>query len=124
MRQRDIDVLALDRFQTEYRQLLARMSQLGFIWNGSVCARWLTCGRPDCACAHDPAARHGPYLYWTTKVKGRTVTKLLHPPESIVLTEWVRNRQEVDKIIEAMRKISQKAFKTVCRLVESDQQQS
>lgn len=30
----------------------------------------------------DPARRHGPYLYWSTKVKGRTVNQLLKPDEA------------------------------------------
>jgi hypothetical protein len=113
---RDADIQTLTRYQTQYRELTSRMAQIGFIWQGSVTSRWLTCGRPDCECARDQKSRHGPYLYWTTKVKGRSVAKLLHSPESEILSEWIGNRRKVEKILENMRKISQKAFKIAHRL--------
>lgn len=106
----------LDRYRSQYRGLTARLAQIGFIWGGSVQTQWIRCGKPGCACAHDPGHRHGPYVYWTTKKEGRTVTRLLHSPEAEILAEWVRNRREVDRILREMKRLSQRALKVVLRL--------
>ena len=54
----------------EHKQLASQLAQIGFIWEGSISRRYLTCGNPRCACQHDKNARHGPYVYWTTKKAG------------------------------------------------------
>jgi len=110
------DLQTLQRFRSLHRDIAARVAGIGFMWRGSISERWLTCGRADCECAKDPRARHGPYVYWTTKEKGRSVARLLHPPESDILLEWVKNRKEVDGILREMHKLSHKALKVVLRV--------
>ena len=51
----------------------AELQTLGFIGQGSVSTRRITCGRPACRCHSDPEARHGPYHHWTRKARGKTV---------------------------------------------------
>jgi len=110
------DSLLLERYQTQYRALTAHLADVGFIWSGSIQSQWLTCGKANCACHRDPHARHGPYLYWTSKEHGNTVSRLLHSPEAELLSEWVENRRQVDRIIREMKKLSQRAVKVVLRL--------
>ena len=110
------DLQTLQRLRSRYRDMAARVAGIGFMWHGSISERWLTCGRADCECAKDPRARHGPYVYWTTKEKGRSVARLLHPPESDILQEWLRNRKELDRILREMLKLSHMALKVVLRL--------
>jgi hypothetical protein len=38
---------------------------------GSVSESTRQCGDPSCACAHDPASRHGPHLYFRYKDEGK-----------------------------------------------------
>jgi len=109
------DRQTLQRLHLLYRDLAARLAGIGFIWRGSITERWLTCGRADCECAKNPRARHGPYLYWTSKEKGRSIARLLHPPESHILQEWVNNRTEMDSILREMYRLSDKAFKIALR---------
>ena len=113
-RQRDSQLL--ERFQSQYRSLTTQLAQIGFIWGGSVQSQWLTCGTPGCACHGDPQARHGPYIYWTSKVAGRTVSRLLRSPEAELLSEWVHNRRQLDRIVREMKKLSQRAAKVALRL--------
>lgn len=110
------DLQTLQRLRSRYRDTATRVAGIGFTWHGSISERWLTCGRPECECAKDPRARHGPYVYWTTKEKGRSVARLLHPPESDILQEWLRNRKELDRILREMLKLSQMALKIVLRV--------
>jgi hypothetical protein len=110
------DSQLLQRLQTQYRTLTAQIPNVGFIWGGSVQSQWLTCGTPGCACHRDPKARHGPYIYWTSKVAGRTVSRLLRSPEAELLSEWVQNRRQLDRIFREMKKLSQRAAKVALRL--------
>jgi len=109
-----------ERYRSQHKELIARLAQIGFIWGGSVQKQWMSCGKPGCACAQDPKARHGPYVYWTSKINGRTVTRLLHPPESEILSEWVENRRELDRVLTEMKKLSQKALKVILRIRERE----
>lgn len=110
------DSQLLERLQAQYRTLRAQLTDIGFIWGGSVQTQWLTCGTPGCACHRDPQARHGPYIYWTSKVAGRTVSRLLRSPEAELLSEWVQNRRQLDRIVREMKKLSQRAVRVALRL--------
>lgn len=46
---------------------------------GSLTERFVKCSRPGCPCAHDPTARHGPYVSLTRSVTGTTRTRLIAP---------------------------------------------
>ena len=54
------------------RQLASDLAQPQPMRRGSVSKRTIKCGKPGCACAHDPKARHGPYYSLTQAVGGKT----------------------------------------------------
>ncbi len=56
---------------------------------GSLSASTRQCGDPSCACAHDPARRHGPHLYFRYTAAG-TVHSVYVPTE---LSQAVRDAQ-------------------------------
>ncbi len=47
---------------------------------GSLVTRRRRCGRPNCACAHDPARRHGG-LFLTVQLDGRTHALHVRPDD-------------------------------------------
>lgn len=58
--------------------------------HGSLSESTRQCGDPSCACAHDPASRHGPHLYFRYKDEGK-VHSVYVPAE---LGTSLRNAQE------------------------------
>ena len=110
----------LDHYITRQKALTAEFAAIGFIWPGSIQTLWIKCGKPGCACAQDPHARHGPYVHWTTKRNGKTVCRLLHSPEAEILTEWVQNRREMDRIVSEMKKLSQRTLSLMLRMRRRD----
>jgi hypothetical protein len=64
-----------DREQTERRRrhLREQLRALSFapLMRGSLVERVRRCGRPNCACAHDPRRRHGG-KFLTVQLGGRT----------------------------------------------------
>jgi len=105
--------------QREYRALTAELSDVGFIWTGTVQRRTLTCGKSQCVCHQDPKRRHGPYAYWTTKVGNRTVSRLLTDVEADLYGEWVQNRRRLDATRKKMLAASKKAAPAILSLRKS-----
>ncbi len=98
----------LRRYKEKYRQLAAQLARTGYLYDGTVGRQWLTCGKQNCACASDPARRHGPYAYWTTKHMGRTVSRRLSAAEADLLESWIENRRELERIKDKMIRLSKK----------------
>ena len=98
-----------------YRRLAAQLAETGYLWPGSISEQRLTCGKPSCACHQDPARRHGPYAYWSTKVKGRTVNRLLGSEEAGLYREWIENRHNLEKVQRRMLKLSRKVAPLLLR---------
>lgn len=67
---------------------------------GSVSERTIRCGKPGCACAHDPKARHGPYHSLTQAVEGKTRSRFLTAEQAALAQRQVATgrafRQHVD----------------------------
>jgi hypothetical protein len=72
-----------DKQLHELEQASASMVQ------GSLSESTRQCGDPSCTCAHDPAYRHGPHLYFRYKAQGK-VHSVYVPAE---LGESVREAQ-------------------------------
>jgi hypothetical protein len=73
-----------DKHLHELEQAAASMVQ------GSLSESTRQCGDPSCACAHDPAHRHGPHLYFRYKSEGK-VHSVYVPAE---LGERIRSAQD------------------------------
>ena len=106
----------LAAYEERHRELAERLSLLGFMYEGSVVRQWLTCGKDSCVCHRDPSRKHGPYVYWTSKVKGRTVSRLLFPEEVGLYEEWIRNRKTFREIQRRMLALAKKAAPVAVRV--------
>jgi hypothetical protein len=102
-------------YERAYRELAGKLGDTGYLWKGTIVRQRLTCGKKNCACHRDEARRHGPYAYWSTKVNGRTVARLLTPEEADLYEEWIRNRRQLDKIQRRMLAISKKVAPLMLR---------
>jgi hypothetical protein len=87
-------------------QLQEELARLDYICAGTLQHRTRVCGKPSCRCAHDPAARHGPYYEWGRLEQGRLVHSQL-------------TRDEAQRFILAMRK-----YRRLKRLLRKWQQES
>jgi hypothetical protein len=92
----------------ERSRLAAQLLAVDYIWHGSVTRRFQTCGQSSCRCHQDTNARHGPYAHWTTKIGGKTVSRLLTAAEADLYESWIKNRRHIEQTIAALKKISAK----------------
>lgn len=45
-------------------RIAADLARIGFVLPGTITERMRRCGKPNCHCAKDPDALHGPYIQW------------------------------------------------------------
>lgn len=74
---------------------------------GSVSERRVKCGKPGCACAEDPNARHGPYLSLTQAVKGKTQSRFLTAEQAAVAQQQIAAGHEFRQRIETCWEVCQ-----------------
>ncbi len=95
--------------ERRYRDLARQLAEIGWIASGSLGLRADRCGKPNCACASDPARRHGPYWHLTAKVDGKTVNKRLREHEAQLYQQWITNDRTVRAVLAEMRTIAAEA---------------
>jgi len=69
-------------------RLTAQIAALGLVLPGTVAGRYTRCGKPGCRCTASPPVLHGPYLTWTRKVAGKTVTRRLTEDQYQAYRPW------------------------------------
>jgi hypothetical protein len=112
----------LARLKAHFHQRTTELAQLGFLMRGSIIERFSRCGTPGCACHDDPPKLHGPYWQWTTKVKGKTVTRNLSDEQMRRYEEWMDNAKRVDQIVAELYEISAQAD-AILREVDREQRE-
>jgi hypothetical protein len=75
--------------------LAEELAQIDGVLPGSIVVRHTRCGKPTCACKHDPPSLHGPYIQWTRSVNGKTVTRLLSPDQLDRWQPWFDNARRL-----------------------------
>ena len=109
-------------YELQYRELAEKLGKTGYVWKGTVVRQRLTCGNKSCSCHQDKLNRHGPYAYWSTKVGGRTVSRLLSSEEAELYEEWIRNRRMLEDTKRRMLSLSRKVAPLLLRNRKSDDQ--
>lgn len=79
------------RIESIRRQIAA----MGLVAQGTVSKRTKVCGRPNCRCAQDPEARHGPYYEWTRRENGRYVHTVISTEQAEKLVAAIDNNRKV-----------------------------
>jgi hypothetical protein len=90
------------------RQLQAQLAEIDFILPGTINIAMNRCGKPNCACHADPPRLHGPYITWTRKVKGKTVTRRLTPEQLERYQPWFDNNRRLRQLIGELEALSLK----------------
>lgn len=99
----------LARLRARFETRACELAQVGFMIRGSIIERFSRCGTAGCACHDDPPKLHGPYWQWTTKVKGKTVTRNLSDEQKRRYQEWMDNAKRVDQIVADLFELSTQA---------------
>jgi hypothetical protein len=97
--------MASDReaIQRRRRQLHEQLRALSGepLMRGSIVERLRRCGRPNCACARDPKARHGG-KFLTVHLEGRTHALHLRPEDEAQVRQAITAYDRVWEIINGL----------------------
>jgi hypothetical protein len=87
---------ALKRAREDLRRAL---DGVDFLCRGTLVKRTKVCGKDSCRCAHDPAARHGPYYEWGRMERGRLVHTMVSPEQAAQLARAIRAHRQVQRLL-------------------------
>ncbi len=73
--------------------------RFGLVCSGTLWERTKTCGKPNCRCATDPRARHGPYHEWTRREGGKLRHKIVPAEKVDLVREAIRNYRTVQELL-------------------------
>jgi hypothetical protein len=100
----------LARLRARIAERSQDLTQIGFRLKGTLLQRAKQCGSAGCRCKADPPQLHGPYWQWTSKVKGKTVTRLLKKEEEVErYQEWIENARRFEEIAQELQALSDQA---------------
>ena len=91
------------------QQLQAQLAEVGFALPGTINFAMNRCGKPNCACHHDPPRLHGPYITWTRKVSGKTITRRLTPEQLERYKPWFENDRRLHQLTKELEALSLQA---------------
>lgn len=87
------------------RERIARLREtigsLELLCSGSLSERMMKCGKPNCGCATDPSARHGPYYEWGRMRAGKLTHRYVTPAQAKALRQAIDNHRLVKKLLRA-----------------------
>ncbi len=89
----------------------AEIAGYEFVASGSLTRRMRRCGKPNCRCAKDPLARHGPYFEWGRMEGGRLVSTNVSEEEAVQLRDAMDNYRRIKRQLRRWERESVRAMK-------------
>ena len=83
------------------RAIRSAIAQIDYLCSGTLLKQLTRCGKAGCRCAHDPAARHGPYYDWGHMQAGKLVHRRLSAAQAELLRQAIVNYRKVKKLLRA-----------------------
>lgn len=84
-----------ERLQRIRRQIM----DLEHVCSGTLIYQTKVCGKPNCVCASDPAARHGPYYQWRRWENDRRIFKSLPESAAPGIARAIRNHRRLRRLM-------------------------
>src|SRR5574338_473122 len=88
------------------QRIAAELSAIDFALPGSIVERMMRCGKRRCRCKDDPPRLHGPYLQWTRKTNGKTVTKMITAQQLDRYQDWLDNATRLRRLISELETLT------------------
>jgi hypothetical protein len=73
---------------------------------GTLATRMSQCGHGSCRCHASPPKLHGPYLKWTRKDAGKTITRVLGSDQAADYAPWFTNHKRIRQLLSELEELS------------------
>ena len=87
------------RLRQRTASLRRRINAMDYASSGTLHSRTRPCGKPNCRCADDADAWHGPYHDWTRRKDGRLVHNAVSAEQVRLIQRASNNRREIDRLL-------------------------
>ncbi len=87
-------------------EIASELSSVGMSIPGSLVVRRFACGKAGCGCHNDESKLHGPYISWTRKINGKTVTRLLNQEQLDEYQQYFDNAKRLRELVKEIESIS------------------
>jgi len=99
--------MKVDRKQAAQQRRIAKaLSEIGFALPGSLTVRAYRCGKANCRCKGEPPQLHGPYAFWTRKVNGKTVTRILSEDQLVEYQPLFDNARKLRALVSDLQELT------------------
>jgi hypothetical protein len=95
------DPAAIKHVQEKITEIQRALSAMQYLCSGTLSKRMKLCGKPQCQCGVNPAARHGPYYEWTYRKAGRLEHRTLSPAHGVLMRLAIANYRKAKKLLRA-----------------------
>jgi hypothetical protein len=90
---------ARKRVRERTQRLRAAIDAMDYVTSGTLHTRTKVCGRSNCRCSQDPAARHGPYYEWSRREQGRLVHNIVSREQAALVADAIHNYRRVQELL-------------------------
>ena len=91
----------IDQARERIARIRASLDAIDYLCSGTLLRRMKICGKANCRCAEDPAARHGPYYEWGHMKWGKLVHRMVTPEQAALLRRAIANYRKAKKLMKA-----------------------
>ena len=110
---------SLESHTHRFLELRRGLEQIYYFCKGTVLKRMMKCGKAQCACASDPARRHGPYFEVTYKANGKTINVKLSPEAAPLYRAAALQYRKLKTLLRRLEKLSQTILRQQAKLAQS-----
>ncbi len=87
------------RARERIQRIRAALQDFELLCSGTLSERMMKCGKPNCRCATDPSARHGPYYEWSHMKAGKPTRRYVSPQQALLLRQAIANYRALQKLL-------------------------
>ena len=90
---------AIAKARAQIVRIQGALADMEYLASGTLLKRMKRCGKPQCACARDPAARHGPYYEWNYMKGGKLHHTSLSPEQAKRMRRAIANYRKAKRLL-------------------------
>jgi len=83
------------RAKREIERIRQQIGDIDLVCQGTLTVRTKVCGKPNCRCARDPSARHGPYYEWSRRKQGKLVHSIVSAAQAEEISRAIDNYRKI-----------------------------
>lgn len=90
-----------DHLRRRAEALQRAIAATDLVASGTLRTRTKVCGRPNCRCAKDVNARHGPYHEWQRYRDQHLVLRVVSSEEAEIIQAAINNYRQIQRLLQS-----------------------